>query len=164
MKYQKDQFIDKGRDMLLNSYLEQDFEQICHQLWAHSKKSLEYHFCMLVDLLFSHYMLACGGDWRAVEISDLFTFEFTREGPTCCMPLIMTTHQSKVNQHGHLEMAGALWNRNPQICLLSGLAFYLLCCWCDDPASQVVVPEAVRRLRSLAALLLWQLKPLVDKY
>lgn len=91
MKRQKDQFADKGRDTLLDGYLEQDFEQICHQLWAHSEKSLECHFRTLVDLLLGHYMLARGGDWRAAEISDLFTFEFTGEGPTRCMPLIMTT-------------------------------------------------------------------------
>ena len=134
-KRQKDQFADKGRDTLLDGYSEQDFEQICHQLWAHSEKSPECHFRTLVDLLLGHYMLARGGDRRAAEISDLFTFEFTGEGPTRCMPLIMTTRQSKVNQHGRLETAGALRNRNPQICPLSGLAFYLLCRWdlTDEP-------------------------------
>jgi hypothetical protein len=134
-KRQKEQFADKGRDTLLDGYSEQDFEQICRQLWAHSDKSPECHFRTLVDLLLGHYLLARGGDRRAAEISDLFTFEFTGEGPTRCMPLILTTRQGKQNQHGRLETAGALRNRNPQICPLSGLAFYLLCRWdlTDEP-------------------------------
>jgi Centromere DNA-binding protein complex CBF3 subunit, domain 2 len=134
-KRQKEQFADKGRDTLLDGYSEQDFEQICRQLWAHSDKSPECHFRTLVDLLLGHYLLARGGDRRAAEISDLFTFEFTGEGPTRCMPLILTTRQGKQNQHGRLETAGALRNRNPQVCPLSGLAFYLLCRWdlTDEP-------------------------------
>jgi hypothetical protein len=45
------------------------------------------------------------------------------------MPVIMTTLQGKQNQHGRLEMGGALRNKDPLICLLSGLAFYLLQRW-----------------------------------
>ena len=71
-------------------------------------------------------MLTRGGDRRAAEISDLFTFKFKGEGPTCCMPLIFTTRAGKQNQHGRLETIGALRNRKPLTCMLSGLAFYLL--------------------------------------
>jgi hypothetical protein len=58
---------------------------------------------MLVDILLDHYMLTCGGDYYAAEISDLFIFEFKRKRPTCCMPLIFTTRAGKQNQHGRLE-------------------------------------------------------------
>jgi hypothetical protein len=75
----------------------------------------------------SHYMLTRGRDRRAAEISDFFTFEFKDEGPTRCMPLIFTTRAGKENQFGHLETIGALRNKKPLICILSGLAFYLLC-------------------------------------
>ncbi|KAM4064030.1 centromere DNA-binding protein complex CBF3 subunit [Hirsutella rhossiliensis] len=64
-------------------------------------------FSDLVDLLFGHYLLTRGGDRRAAEISDLFTFEFAGEGSTRCMPLIFTTRAGKQNQHGRLETAGA---------------------------------------------------------
>ena len=74
-------------------------------------------------------MLARGGDRCAAELSDLFTFEFTGEGPTRCMPLVLTTRAGKTNQHGRLETAGALRNKRPLICMLSGLAFYLLYRW-----------------------------------
>ena len=42
------------------------------------------------------------------------------------MPLIFTTRAGKENQHGRLETAGALRNRKPLVCILGGLAFYLL--------------------------------------
>jgi hypothetical protein len=74
-------------------------------------------------------MLTRSGDRRAAEISDLFTFEFKGEGPTQCMPLSFTTQAGKQNQHGRLETIGALRNKNPLICVLSRLAFYLLYRW-----------------------------------
>jgi hypothetical protein len=80
-------------------------------------------------------MLTRGGDRRAAEISDLFTFEFKGEGPTRYMPLIFTTRAGKQNQHGRLETIGALRNRKPLTCMLGGLAFYLLYRWdlTDEP-------------------------------
>ena len=115
--------------MLLDGYSEEEFERACHELWAHGDSSAECHFRTLVDLLLGHYMLTRGGDCRVAEISDLFTFEFQGEGPTHCFPLIFTTRAGKQNQHGRLETAGALRNRKLLICMLSGLAFYLLYHW-----------------------------------
>jgi hypothetical protein len=125
----KTNYADKGRDTLLDGYTEQEFERVCHELWAHSGAGPECHLRTLVDLLLGHYLLTRGGDRRAAEISDLFTFEFEEEGPTRCMPLIFTTRAGKQNQHGRLETAGALRNKKPAICMLSGLAFYLLYRW-----------------------------------
>jgi hypothetical protein len=42
-------------------------------------------------------MLARGNDRRAVEISDLFIFEFPGKGPTRYIPLIFTTRSGKTN-------------------------------------------------------------------
>ena len=128
-KLKKEQFADKGRDTLLDGYNEDEFEQVCHELWTRGSSSPERHFRTLVDILLGHYMLTRGGDRRAAEISDLFTFEFKGEGSTCCMPLIFTTRAGKQNQHGRLETIGALRHKKPLICMLSGLAFYLLCRW-----------------------------------
>ena len=118
-----EQFADKGRDTLLDGYTEDEFERVCHELWNFSP---ECHFRTLVDILLGQYMLTRGGDRRSAEISDLFTFEFKGEGPTRFMPLIFTTRAGK---HGRLETIGALRNKKPLICMLSGLAFYLLYCW-----------------------------------
>lgn len=126
---EKEQFADKGRDTLLDGYTEDEFESVCRELWAQGAASPECHLRTLVDILLGHYMLTRGGDRRSAEISDLFTFEFKGEGPTRCMPLIFTTRAGKQNQHGRLETIGALRNRKPLTCMLSGLAFYLLYRW-----------------------------------
>ena len=33
-KRDREQFADKGRDTLLDGYNEEEFEQVCHELWA----------------------------------------------------------------------------------------------------------------------------------
>lgn len=127
---EKEQFADKDRDTLLDGYIEEEFESVCHEPWAQGgNSSLEGYFRTLVDILLGHYMLTRGGDRRSAEISDLFTFEFKGEGPTRCMPLIFTSRTGKQSQNGRLETIGALRNRKPLICILSGLAFYFLCRW-----------------------------------
>ena len=126
-------YADKGRDTLLDGYTEAELKTISGELWSRTADSAECHLRTSVDLLLGHYMLTRGGDRRAIEISDLFTFEFTGEGPTRCMPLILTTRAGKQNQHGRLETAGALRNRDPLICVLGALAFYLLVRWDLSP-------------------------------
>lgn len=129
-------YTDKGQDTLLDGYSEPELRRIAEKLWgqpAESPANTEQCLRTLTDLLLSHYMLARGNDRRAAEISDLFTFEFPGEGPTRCMPLIFTTRAGKTNQHGRLETAGALRSRDPEICLLGALAFYLLFRWDLSP-------------------------------
>ena len=126
---EKEQFADKGRDTLLDGYNDNEFEAVCRELWTRGATSPECHLRTLVDILLGHYMLTRGGDRRVAEISDLFTFEFPGEGPTRCLPLIFTTREGKENQHGRLETIGALRNKKPLTCMLSGLAFYLLYRW-----------------------------------
>lgn len=132
---QKTNYADKGRDTLLDGYSEDDLKRIAGELWGHTGQSAECHFRTLADMLLGHYMLTRGGDRRSLEISDLFTFEFAGEGPTRCMPLIITTRAGKQNQHGRLETAGALRSRDPLICVLGAVAFYLLLRWdlTDEP-------------------------------
>lgn len=129
-------YADKGQDTLLDGYSGPELRTIAEKLWsqtATSPASAEQCLRTLADLLLSHYMLARGNDRRAAEISDLFTFEFPGEGPTRCMPLIFTTRAGKTNQHGRLETAGALRSRDPSICLLGTIAFYLLFRWDLSP-------------------------------
>jgi hypothetical protein len=118
-----------GRDTLLDGYTQEQFEAVCRELWAQGRTSPECYFRTLVDVLLRHYMLTRGGDRRSAELSDLFAFDFQGEGPTRCMPLIFTTRESMQNQHGRLETIGALRHEEPLLCILSGLAFYLLYSW-----------------------------------
>ena len=41
---EKEQFADKGRDTLLDGYTEDEFEQVCRELWAKSGSYPEYYF------------------------------------------------------------------------------------------------------------------------
>ena len=89
---ERELYADKGRDTLLDGYSEQQLEQVCRHLWLQGAVfSPECHLYTLTDLLLGHYLLARGSDHHTAEISDLFTFEFVNEGPTCCFPLILTT-------------------------------------------------------------------------
>jgi hypothetical protein len=129
-------YADKGQETLLDGYSEPELRKIAEKLWGQTAESpaiTEQCLRTLTDLLLSHYMLTRGDNRRAAEISDLFTFEFPGEGPTRCMPLIVTTRGGKTNQHGRLETAGALRSRDPEICLLGALAFYLLFRWDLSP-------------------------------
>ncbi|KAL2193412.1 hypothetical protein P885DRAFT_64040 [Corynascus similis CBS 632.67] len=110
-------YADKGwKETLLDGYTEQEFERVCRELWARGAGSPECHFRALVDLLLGHYMLARGGDRRNAELSNLLTFEFTGDGLTRCR-----TNTVAWRRLAPYEIGG------PHICLLSGLAFYLLC-------------------------------------
>ncbi|KAJ5561310.1 centromere DNA-binding protein complex CBF3 subunit [Penicillium sp. DV-2018c] len=124
-----EQYADKGRNTLLDGYNEAEFAGACKGLWAQGTTSPEGHFRTLVNLLLGHYMLTRGEDRRRAELSDFQTFEFEGEGPTRCLPLIFTTRAGKENQFGHLETIGAMRNKEPVVCMLSGLAFYLLRRW-----------------------------------
>ncbi|KAK3898183.1 transcriptional activator of glycolytic enzymes-domain-containing protein, partial [Staphylotrichum tortipilum] len=104
-------YTDKGQDTVVDGYSEPELQRIAEKLWgqtAESPANTEQCLRTLTDLLLSYYMLARGNDRRVVEISDLFTFEFPGEGPT---------------------RSGALRSRDPGICLLGALAFYLLFRW-----------------------------------
>jgi len=125
----RERLVDKSRDTLLDGYTEEEFESACRELSAQGRLSPECHFRTLVDLLLGHYMLTRGGDRRSAGISDLFTFEFTGNGPSRCFPLVFTTRASKRNQHGHLETSVALRHKNPLFCMLGGLVYYLLYRW-----------------------------------
>ena len=129
MQYNKEQFTDKSRDILFNRYTEDKFKSVYYKLQAHRGSLLECYFYILVDILLGHYILTYGGDRCSAEILDLFTFKFKSKGPTRCILLIFTTCISKQNQYSRFKTIGALYNKKPLICMLSGLAFYLLYHW-----------------------------------
>jgi hypothetical protein len=136
----KQNYADKGQDTYLDDYSESQFKDLCLAIWKAgsggngSTSTIDAiktgcYLRTLVDQLLGHYLLARGSDRRLAEISDLHTFEFPDEGSTPCFPLIMTMRGSKTNQHGRLETMGALRNRDPFICPLGALGFYLLYRW-----------------------------------
>jgi hypothetical protein len=131
----KENYADKARDTYLDGYSESQFKELCLAVWKASSVGhvsaiqTSCYLRTLVDQLLGHYLLARGNDRRQGEISDLHTFEFPDEGPTPCFPLIMTMRSSKTNQFGRLETMGAFRNKDPFICPLGAVGFYLLYRW-----------------------------------
>ena len=103
VKRDKALYVDKGQDILLNGYTEEEFERVYRKLQARGDKSPEYHFRILINLLLSYYILTRSESRRTAEILDLFTFKFPNEGPTRYLPFIFTTRVGKQNQYGRLE-------------------------------------------------------------
>ena len=127
MQREKKQFANKGRDTLLNSYTKDKFQSIYHKLWARGAVlSTKYYFCILINILLSHYMLTYSSNRHSAKILDLFTFEFKDKGPIYYMPLIFTIYIGKQNYYSYFKTIKALQNRKPLIYILSRLAFYLL--------------------------------------
>jgi hypothetical protein len=84
-------YAGKGQETLFDGYSEPELRRIAKKLWGQTAESpaiTEQCLRTLTDLLLSHYMLTRGNNRRPAEISDLFTFELSGEGPTRCMPLI----------------------------------------------------------------------------
>ena len=130
IQYKKEQFSNKGRDALFNSYTEDKFKGVCCKFQARgTASSLECHFHILVNILLGHYILIYSSNRYSTKILDLFIFKFKGKGPTRHMPLIFTTHTGKQNQYSRFKTIRALQNRKPLIYIFSGLAFYLLFRW-----------------------------------
>ena len=126
----KEQFINKGRDTLFNSYIKDKFKGVCYKLQAKGAAlSLKCYFCMLINILLGHYIFTHSGNRHSAKILDLFTFKFKGKGLIYYIPLIFTIYTGKQNQYGRLKIIKALQNKKPLICIFSGLAFYLLFYW-----------------------------------
>jgi hypothetical protein len=128
-------YIDKGQGTYLDSYSERQFRELCIEVWKasgdpkQSRIQVTCYLRTLLDHLLGHFLLARGEDRRAAEISDIHTFEFPDQGVTRCYPLIMTMRGSKTNQFGRLETMGAFRNKDPFICAMGALGYYLLFRW-----------------------------------
>ncbi|KAF1993826.1 hypothetical protein P154DRAFT_587760, partial [Amniculicola lignicola CBS 123094] len=91
-------YTNKGRDILLDSYIEDKFKCLYSLLLAVlAALSIKYHFYTLVDILLSYYILIYRGNYHSIEILDLFIFKFKGKGPIYYIPLIFTMYISKQN-------------------------------------------------------------------
>ena len=126
-QYKKEQFANKGRDTLFNSYTKNKFQSVYHKLQARgAASSIECYFYTLINILLGHYILTYSGNKYSTKILNLFTFKFKGKGPTRYIPLIFTIYIGKQNQYSRLKIIRALQNRRPLIYILSRLAFYFL--------------------------------------
>ncbi|EDN08838.1 predicted protein [Histoplasma mississippiense (nom. inval.)] len=78
-------------------------------------------------------MLLQGETSRTAQLPDLFILQLSNEGPTPCWPMILITDNGKTNQLGRLKYAAVMRHKNPLLCTISHLAFYLFYRWNIDP-------------------------------
>jgi hypothetical protein len=74
-------------------------------------------------------MLLRGESRRQLELADLFTILLSHEGPTPCWPMIMIMNNGKSNPFGRLEYMGVMRHRDPLLCTMGQMAFYLFYRW-----------------------------------
>ena len=136
-------YADEGQGTILDGNPELELRKIVDVLWqktAEFPDKAEIYLRTLTDHLLSHYMLTRGENRREAQLSDFCTIDFPGEGPTRCTPLILTLRSGKTNRPGHVQTAGALRNRDPDICVQAAFAFYLLWRW-DLSAAREAFPD-----------------------
>lgn len=66
---------------------------------------------------------------RGAELPDLFTISLPNEGPTPCLPMILIMDNGKTNATGRIEYGSVARHRNPLLCTMGHVAFYLFFRW-----------------------------------
>ena len=89
--------MNKNKNIMLNEYNENEFENVYYKLWNQNIISLKYYICMLVNILLDYYILTYDDDKCFAEISDLFIFEFKKKNLICCMFIIFIICADKQN-------------------------------------------------------------------
>ena len=77
----------------------------------------------------AHHMLLRGGSRRQLQLADLFSLHLPNEGPTACRPLIVILDNGNTNQYGRREYIGVMRHRDPLLCTMGQMAFYLFHRW-----------------------------------
>ena len=69
----------KAKTPFLMAILKINLKSICHEFWAKGTASPKCHFCTLIDILLSHYILTCNSNKHFIKILKLFIFKFKGE-------------------------------------------------------------------------------------
>jgi len=89
------------------------------------KQSAEPYLRTAVDFLLAHNLLLRSKSRLTAEFPDFFTVPLLDKGPTLCFPMVMIMDNGKTNPLGRLEYAAVMRHRNPLLCTMSHMAFYL---------------------------------------
>jgi Centromere DNA-binding protein complex CBF3 subunit, domain 2 len=135
----REQFFDRGAGTLLDGYNVAKMVELVQFCWraptgtGSQKRQLAESFLRpAADFLINHNMLLCGESRQQAEIFTLATTPagaLPNQGPTPCWPMILLIDNGKTNQYGRAEYMGVMQHRDPLLCTMSQLAFYLFCCW-----------------------------------
>lgn len=132
----REQFQDRAAGTLLDGYDEDKMVDVVRYCWQQNAtgrgqrvKNIEARLRTGLDFLLSHNMLLRSEARRKAEHPDLFTLSLPNEGPTACHAMILVLDNGKTNQFGRLEYGAVFRHRNPLLCTMSHLAYYLFFRW-----------------------------------
>lgn len=63
----------------------------------------------------------------SLQLSDLYSRTFHKQGPTPCEALVVSVRQGKTNTHGKAEDATMMRNADPLFCPLAWLNLFFFC-------------------------------------
>ena len=133
----REQYMDRGVGTLLDGYTIEELRKCVRYCWSsgHASKKRrntgtpESYLRTVVDLLFGHSMLLRGESRRMAELPDLFTIRLPHAGTTPCWAMLLIMDNGKTNHFGKLQYGTVVRNKDPYLCLMGQLAFYLFYRW-----------------------------------
>ena len=126
------EFADQAIGTLLDGYDEAKLIEAVRFCWQGGEKrplAAEPYLRTTTDFLLAHHLLLRSEDRLGAELPDFFTIPLPGEGPTPCFPMIMLMDNGKTNQLGRIEYGAAMRHRNPLLCTMGHMAFYLFYRW-----------------------------------
>ena len=125
------EFADRAAGTLQDGYDEAKMTEAIRFCWQgkNQNKSAEPYLRTALDFLLAHNLLLRSESRLAAELPDFFTISLPNEGPTACFPMIMIMDNGKMNLQGRLEYGAAMRHRNPLLCTMAHMAFYLFYRW-----------------------------------
>ncbi len=132
----KAQYLDRGANTLLDGYEQRQMIDAVRSCWTHglsqkraTAQTVESAHRTTLDFLMGHMMLMRGENRRHLQLADLFPLNLKNEGPTPCTAHVCILDNGKTNQAGRIEYGAVVRHKNPLLCTISQLAFYLFYRW-----------------------------------
>ena len=118
---------DRALNTILDSYTKEDLDAFVSWCWHKATvKDVESYQRTLLDFLMGHYFLVRGDQRRRAELADMFILHLPNESATQqCMCWIFVFDNGKTNSTGRKQYLGSIRHRDPLVCPIGALAFYL---------------------------------------
>ena len=134
----KDEFVDRGIGTMLDGYNQEELRNFVRCCWTGYQKqakqsplAVESWLRTGMDFLWGHHTMMRGERRRAGQLADLFALDLKHEGPvgTDCTAMVLLMDNGKTNKFGRLEYVTVVRNKDPLLCTMANVAFYLFYRW-----------------------------------
>ena len=119
-----DDFIDRGIGSIQDGHIKEDLIAICHYYFGRPKMQTEALRDRMIFLM-NHMMLLRGETSREIDLSHMFSLEFTDEGVPRCPVFAFMILNGKTNQDNQKLYSGVIRHKNVNTCALGAVGFYL---------------------------------------